>query len=362
MNCKSKIFIIALILIAFLSVSCVCAVENETISGDSNQNSHSEVETGEEGNYDAEFIAYDFSEKYSPYNEFNVLLIDDYGDEIPSEDVRLVWSDGKQESLYEWDDYVGYNTYIDRDVGNYKATVILKDSFYHAKPITVNVKISKANVKLTPKVYYTTQNSYATLKVTVKDNNGDLVDEGNVKFTINGKSYTVKVNDGVAVKKVKLSKAKTYTYKATFTGKNYNSKSATSKVHVYSISKYARTFKLGKYKHTLALSKYKKLVNAKNTNKIVYFELKTGKYLKQSYRNYYSNGKYSYKTVNARVLFLIIYGGKNGAQGAEPNKYSMYFTTKYQYPDSFCTPSIVGNKQSSEINKLNKAKIRNYSI
>ena len=62
------------------------------------------------------------------------------------------------------------------------------------------------------------------------------------------------------------------------------------------------------------------------------------------------------------MIFYIGYGGKNGLQGTFPNKYSMYFTTRYQFPDSFCTPKVVGNKQSSLINKLNSAKVRNYMI
>lgn len=360
MNGKNKFFMLGLILIVFLSLGCVCAAENQTVSDDLAQNSLSDNETIAEDNYNAEFRVDDYTAKYSPYNEFNVLLFDDFGDEITGEDVKLVWNGGKQESLYEWDDYSGYNTYIDKNVGNYKATVVLKSSEFNAYPVSINLKILKANVKLYPKVYHTTQNHYATLKTTVYDHNGETVDEGTVKFTINGKSYNVKVKNGVAIKKVKLSKARIYNYRATFTGNNYYSKSATSKVYVYSTSKSARTFTNGKYKYTLSLSNYKKLVNGKNTHKMIYLELKTGKYIKQTYRQYSAFGKYAYKTVNARVIFCICYGGKSGAQGAFPNMYSMRFTTKYQFPDSFATPSIVGYKMSSQINKLNKAKLITY--
>lgn len=355
MEYKNKFFVLGLILLVFLSVSCVCASENQTVLDDSSSDLVSEDETVAEDNYDAKIIAKNFTAKYSPYNEYEVFLLDEDGNDISGEDVRIVWSNGKQEQMEGWYDS-GYYASIDKNVGNYKATVVLKNSYYNAKPVPINVKITKASVKLTPKVYYTTQNNYATLKVTVEDQDGDTVEEGNVKFTINGKSYKVKVKDGVAIKKVKLSKSRIYTYKATFTGSNYISKSATSKVHVYSTSKKARTFKIGKYKYTLGLSKYKKLVNAKNTKKMVCYELKTGNFIKQKYRDYYDYKKYSVKKVNARVLFVICYGGKNGAQGAEPNKYSMRFTTKYQYPDSFCTPSIVGYRQSSVISKLNKGK------
>ena len=204
MKCKNKFFMVGLILIVFLSISCVCAAENETVLDDSAQDLIKNNESAINDSYNAEFMADDYSGKYDSYNEFNVLLFDDIGNEITGEDVRIVWSNGQSEQMDEWEDYSGYNTYINKDVGNYKATIVLKDSTYNAKPLTVNIKITKANVKLTPKVYYTTQNNYATLKVTVKDSYGYSVNEGTVRFTINGKSYNVKVKDGVAIKKVKL--------------------------------------------------------------------------------------------------------------------------------------------------------------
>ena len=296
MNCKNKFFIIPLILIAFLSITCVCAAENETVSADSSQNIVSDIETGVEDSNNAEFIVYDFNGKYSPNNEYNVLLIDDKGDEISSEDVRLVWNDGKQEKLYEWDDNVGYNLFIDRNVGNYKATIVLKDSTYHAKPVTVNVKITKATVKLTAKKWVSTTKQYAVMKVNVKDHNGDAVDEGKVKFTINGKSYNVNVRDGVAIKKIKLSKAKNYKYKATFTGKNYKSKSTTSIVYVKKVKKYytlkIRNSKIKKtFKVKLSYKKYVKALNAKNYNKRYIADVFTGMKRPEEYGGgYYSVG------------------------------------------------------------------------
>ena len=282
MDYKNKFFMLGLIMIVFLSVSCVCAGDNETVTDDSSSDLDLENEdTLVESNYNAEFIADDFSGKYSPYNEFNVLLFDENGDEISYEDVRLVWNNGKQEQLYEWDGYSGYNTYIDKSVGNYKATVVLKDSDYNAKPISVNVKITTAAVKLTAKKWVSTTKQYSYLKVYVKDQNGDPVDEGTVKFTVNGKSYNVNVRDGVAVKKIKLTKAKNYKYKATFSGKNYKSKTTTSKIYVKKAKKYY-TIKITNpkikktFKVKLAYKKYVKILNAKNKNKMAIADVFTG--------------------------------------------------------------------------------------
>lgn len=317
MNCKNKFFMIGLVLIVFLSVSCVCAAENETVLDDS---IHEIDDTVAEDTYDAEFIAYDFTAKYSPYNEYNVLLFDDYGGEIEGEDVRLVWNNGKQEQMYEWDDYVGYNTYIDKNVGNYKATFLLKDSDYNAKPVTVNVKITKANVKLTAKKWVSTTKQYTCLKVYVKDHNGDSVDEGTVKFTVNGKSYNVNVHGGVAVKKIRLKKAKNYKYKATFTGKNYKSKSVTSKVYVKKAKKYY-TLKItnSKIKKTftvkLSYKKYIKALKAKNNNKLCVADVFTGMKRPEEYGGgYYSVGlsiNDDYHTHYGYSLgdYIYLYGG-----------------------------------------------------
>lgn len=356
---KNKFFIIGLFLIVFLSVSCICAADNETVTDDStSQNTVSVNETDAVDTYDSEFIADDFTAKYGSSNDYKVLLVDGNGDGIAGENVSLIWADGNESPMNELKDVSGYGTHITRDAGSYNATVVLKDSNHTAKPVNVTIKITKANVKMNAKVYYTVQKQYAVLKVTVKDANGALVNQGSVKFTINGQSYRVDVKKGVASKKVRLSKAKTYTYKATFTSKNYNTKSATSKVHVYSSSKSARTFSVKGYKTVVPLSKFKKLVEAKNTKKPTFYELKTNKIIKQKYRHYYSGNKYVYKTVKARAIISIEYGGYQGLQNAPVNKYSLFLFTKYQGPDSFCTPHIGGLKICGDIGKLNKVKAK----
>ena len=328
MRLKNKFFIIGLVMIVFLSLSCVCAAGNETIADDSaNQDAVLQNETPVGDVYDSDFIAQDFTVKYGSSDEYNVLLVDANGDEISGENVSLVWADGGESQMKKISDVPGYSTSITRNAGIYNATVVLKDSNHTAKPVAVNIKITKANVKVTAKSYYMVQNQYAILKATVKDQNGALVNEGTVKFTINGKSYNIKVKKGVATKKVKLSKAKTYTYKATYTADNYNKKTVKSKVYVYSSSKSARTFAVKGYKVVVPVSKYKMLVCAKNTKKPTFYELKTNKVIKQKYRYYYRANKYVYKTVNARALISIEYGGYQGLQNAPVNKYSLHLFT-----------------------------------
>ena len=119
------------------------------------------------------------------------------------------------------------------------------------------------------------------MKATVKDRFDDTVDEGKVIFKVNGKSYSAKVKDGVAVKKIKLSKAKTYNYKAIFSAKNYVTKTASSKIYIKKAKKYytlkIRNPKIKKtFKVKLPYKQYVKILNAKNKNKFGYASVNTG--------------------------------------------------------------------------------------
>ena len=124
---------------------------------------------------------------------------------------------------------------IKLNAGHYTCTVKFDsaNSYYSEPTTTFNIVINQANSgSLKLNKWISTTKSYATLKATVKDSKGNNINEGTVSFLINGKSYKVNVKNGVATKKVKLTSAKTYSYKAIFTSKNYNSKTATSKVYV----------------------------------------------------------------------------------------------------------------------------------
>lgn len=265
-----KLIILGLILLVLFSISAVSATDNLT---------ESEVLSDAE-EYNAELTdVEDFTTHYAS-NEgqyFDVLSYDSY-----YEDARFDIVDNKTGKSIGAARYIDGEGYISMecDVGNYKATIKpLKygDYPYDFKPVTFNVKITKAPVKLIANKWVSTTKQSIKLKVLVKDEYGCPVEEGTVKFAINGKNYNVKVKNGVATKYVKLTKAKTYTYKATFSSKNYKTKAISSKVYVKKAKKYY-VFKVSKFKGKVYYSKYVKLLKAKNNKQFKEVSLKLGKY------------------------------------------------------------------------------------
>ena len=75
------------------------------------------------------------------------------------------------------------------------------------------------------------KNQKVQLKVSLLFKRNSKVDEGKVKFTVGGKSYTVKVHDGEASKSISLKNVKLKEYSATFLGtKNIKAKTVTVKI------------------------------------------------------------------------------------------------------------------------------------
>ncbi len=363
-----------LFLVLFLSIGITTANENNTLDNDM-------LNTNEEITVDDVIKEYDTLTDYDDYNEYESDSINEnYNAKIIAEDLTLEYTDddyqlsiyivdndnnpiedadplfdGYLTSLYSSDEgYTFYPMYL--DAGKHKVEFTLDDGIYKAEPVTINLNIVKSvfygDVKC--KSYYGTDKSTLIMKATVYNPYQGYYEDGYVTFKVNGKSYKVKTKNGVATKKIKLKKAKTYTYTATFSNENYKSSvKGKAKLYVYSTSKKARTFKIKSYKVVVPIAKYKKLVNAKNTGKPYYVDIKTKKYFKQKV----GNSKKKLKTVKARVIFSITYGGKTGGQLGTPNKYYMYLTTPYENPGwEYCIPWITGAKKSSVINKLNSAK------
>ena len=431
-----KLLVLILCLVVLLSISSVSANENETIVSDFSQTNDIETTIGDSGDFEddyeddyddedyeddydetdegkewAEIIAQDIDLYYSTSYSYFVSLVDEYGDPISDVDeLKVIYEDGEEE-IGECDEDSDY-LFSQETIGNRKATIILTDSYYAADPVTINVKISKSPVKITTKTYYSNTKQYSVLKAVLKDTDNEPIYEGKVKFNINGKTYYAYVEDGVATKKIKLTKAKTYTYSATYIGNDHykDSKTSSSKIYVYGSSKKDRTFYVKGYKVTLTQNQYNKLINAKNTNKLVTFEVKTNKYITQTYQTckitekwvlhkkdtypyskYYINDNYKVKnyrkiwfsdgeyyvkadiykkvstkniiskTVKARVSIIFSYGGKNGGQYGFPNKYSLTLTTPYQNPGyDTCKPWLYGAKKNNQINTLNKAKVTKW--
>lgn len=251
--------IIFLMLIVFLaSISAVAASENST----------------DADAYDAEIVADDFTTHYNSKDKFNFEVTPSVEDnasfEIIDDESGKVIATASHK-----DGHVQAN--VKSTAGSHNITIKLVNSTYNVKPVTVSAIIAKAPVKVTLNKWISTTKDSATMKATVKDEYGKLVREGKVKFTINGKSYSVNVKNGVASKSIKLSSAKTYTYKATFTSQNYKLKTLSSKVYVKKYKKYY-TFKSGKYTGKFSYNQYAKLLKYKNNAKNIHVSVKIGKY------------------------------------------------------------------------------------
>ena len=122
------------------------------------------------------------------------------------------------------------------------------------KVSTSKVVVKQSIAKVTAIKCKTNVVKYATLKAIVKKGKGIPIDEGYVKFYIKGKTFNAKVNNGVAVKKIRLSKKNTYTYKARFVSGYYKSKVSSSKIVVTNVM-----FKKGKFVFGLTANQYKRL-------------------------------------------------------------------------------------------------------
>lgn len=304
-----------------------------------------------------EIIANDVDLYYSTIYGYIVSVADQDGNPfIDALKLKVVYDDGQEEigEYYEDGDYL----FSTGTVGNRNATIILVDSYYRANPVTINVKISKSPVKISTKTYYSNTKQYSILKAVVKDDDDEPIDEGKVKFNVNGKSYYANVKNGVATKKIKLTKAKTYTYSATYIGNDHykDSKKSSSKIYVYSSSKNARTFSVKGYKFTLTQNQYNKLINAKNTGKTVGYNIKTNKKVKQTITYNYKK----YKTIKAPAYAFISYGGKNPTKQQQyPNKYTISVETKYT---AFVEKGkLMLYKKANTINELKKAKVKDMT-
>lgn len=250
---------------------------------------------------------------YSTTYSYIVSLADENGDPVDDVDeLKVVYSDGDEE-IGEFDENGNYLFSMDK-IANRKATFYLTDYYYKANPVTINVKISKSPVKISTKAYYSNIKQYTVLKATVKDSDSESIREGRVQFKINNQTYNVTVNNGVAVKKIKLTNAKTYTYTATYLENDHYKKSKISenKAYVYSSTKNARTFNIKGYKFTLTQYQYNNLINAKNTGKKVIFKVMTNKKIKQTIQKISYSYKWKYvKTVDLAYAHKITYYNSN---------------------------------------------------
>lgn len=317
-----------MIFLIFISISAVSASENATDVVAYDDEGCDDL--GDSYNTQAFITAKDYSSYYGSDKKVAVQVKDENGKAVKHVSVAMSCDSGSYSSKNTNSEGKAYfNVY--GDVGNHRANIFLEDLSYDSDTVQIKVKITKAPVKLTVSKVTSKTNKYATLKATVKDSSGSKVKQGTVKFKINGKTYKVKVKNGIATKKVKLTKAKTYNYKAVFSAKNYKSKTASSKVIVKKSSS-GHYYKKGGYKFKVSNSQYKKIKYVKNHKHSKHlstyadFKIKT---------NYYYGGLPVYAIVTTwsgirggqyynypQVQFVVMYG---------PNTWDWdYLTDHYQ--------------------------------
>lgn len=135
------------------------------------------------------------------------------------------------EFYYTDNEGINYITPDRLEVGTYKAIVSCDEGGIKAIPKEKTVIITKTSIRLKAADIKVSGNKNAQLKATLKFKNNAKVNEGKVKFKVDGKSYIVKVKNGIAVKNLKLDNIKSNKYTVEFLGtKNIKGKSATGKI------------------------------------------------------------------------------------------------------------------------------------
>ena len=131
-----------------------------------------------------------------------------------------------EEGYYTDDEGINYITPDYLEVGTYIAKVSCNEPKIKAIPKTRKIIITKTSISLKAENVSISSKNNIQLKAKLRFKNNSKVKEGKVKFTIDGKSYIVKVKNGVAIKNIKSKNLKSKQYKITFLGtKNIKSKS-----------------------------------------------------------------------------------------------------------------------------------------
>ena len=178
-----------------------------------------------------------FKGEYNSGKAFNIKVINKTnGKAIKLTKVRVdVFKNGKivKNAKYYNYYYVGeeFGADITPDhlkVGSYKIKISSADRKVKAEPVTKNIKIAKTSIKLQAKKASISSDQNIQLKAVLKFKNNEKVNEGKVKFTLDGKSYVAKVKNGVSTKNINVKNLKSKEYQVKFLGnKNIYVKSTT---------------------------------------------------------------------------------------------------------------------------------------
>ena len=125
---------------------------------------------------------------------------------------------------------MNYITPDDLKVGTYTAKVSCDEPNIIVEPKEKTIIVKKTSIILKAKDI-SSGNEKLQLKADLKFKNNQKVNAGKVKFTVDGKSYIVKVHNGVATKTIKVKNLNSSKYEVTFLGtKNIKAKSVTGKI------------------------------------------------------------------------------------------------------------------------------------
>ena len=224
--------------------------------------------------------------------------------------IKIVFSNSKNTYTRYYtsgsDGYIKFDPKI--PVGTYTVTISSNNAHVIASSIVKSATVKKSSVSMSLAKASTYQGYKLTLKATVKSQ-GRNVNEGTVKFTINGKTYSVAVKNGVATKSIKLKKVKTYKYTATFVGDNFNTKKVAGKAKVNK-----------RYATKIVIKNKKGYYNTKKTI-TVKVKTKSGKKVKDGYIYVGSSDSYS-KVKNGKAKLYVTFSGN-------------YKKGKYSYSSGF---------------------------
>lgn len=254
------------------------------------------------GNYEA---------LYNSGKTFNVRLTESGTNRaIPNALVKLVFKKGSK--TYTRTAYTDSSGYVKINpnipVGTYSVQ-ISAGTGVSASSITRTATVKKTGIKLKISKIKTYQGIKFNLKATVKSSSGKKVNEGYVLFKIKGKKYKVPVKNGVAKKKIKISKVSKGKYTAKYlANSNYKSKKATNKFAV--LKRYA----------TKVTTKNVKGYGGTTKTLTAIVKTKSGKKVKSGYVVFTSSGGfYDYAKV------------KNGKAKIRYSFYNYYYYYYYTY-------------------------------
>ena len=301
----------------------------------------------------AKITSPNYSSFYKSGKTINIKTVDDFNYKPISLKVKLSFkdSDGNIKTFYVTTNSSGFAKFkVNLAVDTYKLTITSADSRIKSNKEVSTVKVWKAPISIKLNKVRTSPKTYFYLKATIKDKNSKLVNQGKVKFKLAKHTYKAKVKNGIAKVKVKFKSKLNTVCKATFTAKNYVSKTAKAKVVVK-----PRVIRIGQYSCTISESQWKKIQKAKYDYRVKYKEsYDTHKYRTVKYY-VYKTKKYS---VYKNKLYIHTWYDKNNVMQQELFQSAEYAPYGYTYLKSKIVSKIGDTKQYLVYKKTVTKKIK----